>query len=264
MKVRVLGDGSPPYRLLIHGTASSGRIWLKMLQSAHGQGRSEAVLPGTFIVPDLPGMGESELPPNLTFDGCVEETAAFVTEFIRGAEQDHCTARVHIVGHSLGAAVAMHLAPLEWVGSVTLVCPATPAFCLKTRRVYPPGRRPDSILLRRVSGPLAHDPLSLTREDAAMLREDHQRAAALLEEGLPWPRFYDNEASMLQGKRVLVVWGEEDTVVEPAYFHELVNNLRAAGIDVKAVSIPDCGHVPMLERPSELVRVLGEFWNHRS
>lgn len=263
MKVRVLGDNSPPYHLLIHGTASSGRIWLKMLQRAHGKGQGEALLPGTFTMPDLPGMGESELPPNLTFDGWVEETAASVTEFIRGADQDRCAARVRVVGHSLGAAVAMYLAPLKWVDSVALVCPATPSFCRKMRQVRPPGKRPGSILLRRVSGSLAHDPLSLTREDAAMLREDHQRAAALLDGGLPWPRF-GNEASLLQGKRVLVVWGEEDTVVKPTYFHEMVGDLRTAGIDVQAVSIPDCGHVPMLERPSELARILGEFWRRGS
>lgn len=277
MKTRMWGDGLTPYHLLIHGTASSGRIWLKMLEGADRQrpsadpgpdrrcdhDQSRSVSPRTFIVPDLPGMGESELLPDLTFDRWVEETAASVEEFLKATQRDACTAKVHIVGHSLGAAVAMHLAPLEWVESAALICPVTSAFCRRMREPHAQGGRPGSIRLRRVEGSLAYDPLALTREDAAMLRDDYHKASGLLESGLPWPGFEASEARLLAGKRTLVVWGEKDDVVDPAYARELVDELRAAQVDVTAVSIPGCGHVPMLERPSELLRILHEFWGGR-
>ncbi|MGE5579344.1 MAG: alpha/beta fold hydrolase [Bacillota bacterium] len=270
MRIRVRGDGSPPFYLLIHGTASSGRIWLKMLQSAEDGGGSQgqrqrlaqedSILCGTFIMPDLPGMGESKPLPDPTFDGWVEYLGERLPLVIEQAGH-RLSGPVHLVGHSLGAAVAMHLAPLEWVESVALVCPATAAFCRELRLAHGQGSRLGSIRLRRVQGSLAHDPLALTREDAAMLRDDYEKASELLESGLPWPDFDVDETRLLAGKRTLVVWGEKDRVVDPAYARALADILDAAGVHVERASIRDCGHLPMLEHPLELSRVLGHFWN---
>ena len=250
--------------LFIHGTASSGRIWLKMLKdmpSVHSP-------PDRLLTPDLPGMGRLAIDAalDLSFADWVEHlkgvvAASFACDSAGPEDFSSFTHRVHLIGHSLGGALAMALAGEEWVASVALVSPATEAFCREMRRVSRPGKRPASIQLRRVSGSLAYDPLSLTREDAEMLRKDYERAGPLLEGGLPWPDFDVDEVSLLAGKRTLIVWGEQDKVVAPAYALELVDKLRVSGVPVTSVSIPYCGHVPMLEHPVELARILHDFWN---
>ena len=260
--------------LFIHGTASSGRIWLKMLKEMP----CVPNLPGGTIAPDLPGMGGPAITSGLdgsrargtmsalSFADWVEYLKGVVAAGFAGDSADSensasFTNRVHVVGHSLGGALAMTLAGEDWVESVALISPATAAFCREMRRMSRPGRRPGSIQFRRVSGSLVYDPLTLTRDDAVMLREDYERAGPLLEGGLPWPDFDVDEARLLAGRRTLVVWGEEDKVVPPAYALEISDRLRASGIPVVSASIANCGHVPMLERPGELARILHDFWN---
>lgn len=258
LRVRICGEGAPPFFMLIHGMASSGRIWLKMLKGAGLAGAR-----GTLIVPDLAGMGESAFAPGITYEDWVESLRREALSRCAAA----CTARgpspdgVHLVGHSLGGALAVSLAREDWVASVALLAPATGAFCDGMRRACRPGRSPGSVLLRRTPGSLAHDPRRLSREDAAILREDHESAIPLLEEGLPWPYFPEKEPALLKGKPVLVVWGEEDRVVLSTYARALVDELAAAGIAVEGVPIRNCGHVPMLEYPEETARILQGFWN---
>lgn len=262
-KVRILGTGSAPVSMLIHGMASSGRVWLKMLRNMAAPAHSRAqALCGTFVMPDLPGMGESDLIPGIAFSdwlGFVRQLSRTQAGQAYRASQSH---GVRLAGHSLGGALAMFLAGEDWVDSVALVSPATGPFCREMRKVCRPGSRPGTIQLRRAPGSLACDPLSLAREDAAILREDYARASPLLEGGLPWPDFGEDDG-LLAGKRVLVVWGEEDRVVAPGYARELSYSLAARGISVETASIPDCGHVPMLERPTELARILQGFWNRQ-
>ncbi len=205
----------------------------------------------TSVLPDLPGMGESALVPGLGFGDWLE----FLRQVVAGYGRE-----IDLVGHSLGGAIAMHLAREDWASSVALIAPATKVFCRDLRRVTRLGM-PGSILLRRVAGSLVHDTLSLTREDASMLREDYGRAAPLLDAGLPWPEFGEDEAGLLAGKRVLLVWGAEDKVVAPKYAQSLRDDLLDRSVKVEAVSLPRCGHLPMLELPEELGRILSEFWN---
>ncbi len=255
LNVRVRGDGSEPFFMLVHGMASSGRIWLKMLE-----GSAFVSVRGTFIAPDLPGMGESAFAPGISYGDWVDALNRCAAAAPAGGVPPH---RIHIVGHSLGAALAVSLAREEWVASVALLAPATGSFCSEMRRVCRPGRSPGSILLRRAPGSLAHDPLRLSREDAAVLREDYARAIPLLAEGLPWPYFPEKEAALLKGKPVLVVWGEEDKVVAPEYGRRLVEELAGGGVAVEGEALPHCGHVPMLEYTEETARILQGFWNRQ-
>lgn len=242
--------------LLIHGTASSGRIWRKMLREMppHMPARRHETL--QYVAPDLPISG-----PDLSFMGWVEYLRRTAIGDGTGSR------RFHLVGHSLGGALAMALASEEWVESAALISPATPLFCRDMGLVCQPGLRPGSIVMRRVSGSLVHDPLTLTREDAVLLRQDYERAGPLLESGLPWPGpdsipgLGASDEGPVEMKPVLVVFGEEDKVVAPSYAARLVDDLRSNGVPVQSHPIPGCGHIPMMECPRELARILSDFWS---
>jgi len=51
---------------------------------------------------------------------------------------------------------------------------------------------------------------------------------------------------------VLVVWGESDRVVTPAYARAVAASYPAARLEV----IARCGHMPQIEQPQRLLEVV--------
>ena len=258
-KVRIGGAGQTQVHLFVHGTASSGRIWLKMLGFLSS---GSVPIPGVFVLPDLPGMGESPALSRVTFRGWLDFLKGLVAAGFSGSVAE-TAAGVHLVGHSLGAVVAMHLAREPWVASVALISPVTAEFCREVREASRPGAGASTVVLTRVSGQLVYDRSSLSRDDAALLREDYQRAATTLRSGLPWPEFAVREPELLQGKRVLLLWGEEDRVIAPSYFARMKSELEKGGVLVDPVPLSCCGHLPMLECPAKVAEALARFWRRR-
>lgn len=115
MHVRFSGpsDGIPV--LFIHGNASSATYWEEEMLA----------LPAGFqgIAPDLRGYGDTE-------DKLIDATRGlgdFVDDLV-GLMQTLSHARYHVVGHSLGGAIACALIPVvgEAILSVTLAAPSSP------------------------------------------------------------------------------------------------------------------------------------------
>lgn len=229
--------------LFIHGTASSGRIWRRLLEAMES--------PEGVLTPDIPGMGDARLPQGTSLS--FEDWLHYFRALVSGR-------RVHLVGHSLGGAIAVHLAKEPWVSSVTLLAPATRAYCEARRAASMSGRNPDSLVFESPLRGLAASPGHISREDAGVLREDYAKAAPLLAAGVPWPPYPASEAEYLSGKPVLLVYGEEDAVIPPCYFRRLGDELAEAGICVTVVPLPGCGHIPQLEDAHGLARVLKSFW----
>lgn len=75
---------------------------------------------------------------------------------------------------------------------------------------------------------------------------------------LMWERPYDPKlAGRLRRVKcpVLLLWGEQDRLVPPAYGREYARHLPQA----KWVTIPGCGHMGMFEKEKEFVEAVGRF-----
>lgn len=237
--------------LFIHGTASSGRIWSGLLSIG-----SLRAFSGPILTPDIPGMGDAQAAQGsaMSFDGWLE--------FFRDVAGGQPT---HLVGHSLGGAIAICLAREHWAASVALISPATRRYCEERQKVSRAGANPGSIVLPEPLGRLVSDARAVSRADAKILREDYAKAAPLMSSGVPWPVFSTDEAAYLRGKRVLLIYGEDDAIVPACYFRQLGEALRVSGeVDFRVRALPGCGHIPQIERPAEVAASLEEFWTSTS
>jgi pimeloyl-ACP methyl ester carboxylesterase len=96
LAVRTLGSAGSPI-VLLHGLPSSGRFW--------GAEYDDLAATGRLVVPDLLGFGRS---PRPTGGYGPDDHADAVAATLRGAVVDNAPALV--VGHSVGALVALRLA----------------------------------------------------------------------------------------------------------------------------------------------------------
>src|SRR5271156_6470423 len=103
-------DGRAPVVVLFHGGAGSWRHWVRTIP----------VLAETYrvLVPDLPGLGESDFPPDGDNAGPVAEIVADGIDQIIGAETTY-----DVVGFSFGGTMAACVGALrgKQVRSVTII-----------------------------------------------------------------------------------------------------------------------------------------------
>lgn len=87
---QISGDGPPV--VLLHGIPADGNLWRNQLAIPHFK----------FIVPDLPGSGQSELIPDMSMQGMAEVIRAIL-------DKENISSTI-IIGHSLGGYVSMAFA----------------------------------------------------------------------------------------------------------------------------------------------------------
>jgi pimeloyl-ACP methyl ester carboxylesterase len=117
--------GNGPDVLLIHGWASSGRMWKRVVHDF-----SHAL---RFWSVDLIGFGASTISPDALGLSIEEHTAALI-DF---CEQKEIRPKV-VMGHSMGGMIALKLALMrpDLVGSLVLACPAvTGRFAFNTHQL---------------------------------------------------------------------------------------------------------------------------------
>jgi len=221
--------------------------------------------------PDLPGFGVGAKP-------AVDYSPAFFERFAVGFVDALGLRRAAVVGNSLGGLVALRLALFEpsRVGALILVDSAglgrSATFVL--RSLTAPGygelavawaKTPPGAAWRAWSKAqllFAHPrfaPAAWTAEQCRLARSPDflEAALAALRAQLD-----------LQGQRevwldrlahlempTLVVWGARDRVFSPSQAQDAVARLPEGSLAL----IPDCGHMPHVERPDRFVNVLEEF-----
>jgi pimeloyl-ACP methyl ester carboxylesterase len=241
-ETKVLRGGEGPPLLFLSGAGSSGEWQPFMNQLAN---RFDV------IAPRHPGFGGTEMPGWLDN---IHDMAYFYLDLL--SELD--LMGVHLVGLSLGGWIAAEMAVRNTsrLASLTLVDAA--GIYVKGVPVVDTFRSSDEQRVRDMfhDQTLAEQVIARTllpeREDL-MLRE-RQTAAKLM-----WqPRSYDPHlAKWLHRIDVptLVLWGENDKLFPREYASEYQRLIPGS----KAVLLPDCGHLPNLEKADEFVGQLTRF-----
>ena len=255
---RVAGTGPRPV-LLVHGWVSSGRMWADVMAALAPHFRCYA--------PDLPGCGDSPLPPDLT---------PTLADY-RAALRAFCAAQdiqpYAVIGHSLGALIALSLALEEPPTSMTRLVLLSPPVSgrlgmrldrlLKTapgawlfqhsRHLWP--------VLARLGMPtvFAPNPHHLQHKIGATRRkaQDAQRADWAGTVGGALAVVDTDYRPRLAEVRVptLVVVGERDLTLLPE------DGILAAGHipGARLVLLPDVAHQVTDEAPEEVQHLLLEF-----
>ena len=237
--VRMLRGGSGPPLLFLHG-ANGLPIWLPAFE----------LLAKEFevFVPEHPGFGTSDNPAWIRNVG---DLAMYYLDFL----DELGPYQVHLVGHSLGGWTAAELAVRNCsrLKSLSLLAPAGirvkgipsgdnfiwgPEEAI--RNVYHDQSIADRILAMPVT------------DEAADIALTNRYAAAKF----GWePRWFNPSLERWLHRitvPTLVLWGKNDKLFPAEYAKRWGERIASSRVEI----IPDCGHVPMAEKPNETAKEL--------
>ncbi|MFE7381334.1 alpha/beta fold hydrolase [Streptomyces zhihengii] len=263
--------GLPP-ALYVHGLGGSSQNWSALMPLLADVVDGEAI--------DLPGFGDS--PPPDDGDYSVRGHTRAVVRHLDAAGRGP----VHLVANSLGGAVCTRVAAVrpDLVRTLTLVSPALPELrvqrsAVPTALLALPGVAPlfnrltkDWSAEQRTRGVLAlcyGDPARVTDEGLRNAVEEMERRIRL-------PYFWDamtrsargivdaytlggQHALWRQAERVmaptLLVYGRRDRLVS----YRMARKATAAFRDSRLLTLPDAGHVAMMEYPETVAQAFREL-----
>jgi pimeloyl-ACP methyl ester carboxylesterase len=268
IRVHVTGDPQSPPVLLLHGIGRSLQDWLPQHDRLSGAYRVLSL--------DMPGFGLSD-----RFDEPVtlDSLAAGVEETLAALGEDR---PVHVLGNSLGGAVAMRMLVREpdRIATMTLVNSAgfgkEVAFALRVLAVPGLGmrllRRMDRRAAWRVERSLFVDRALVTDErvDFALrvaARPEHARVFLETAKSLggfrgtrpAWRSELVSRVAELR-KPTLVVWGERDLILPSTHLAAA----RALLPHAESHLFPGTGHMPQIERADDFAAVVQRFFAVRS
>jgi pyruvate dehydrogenase E2 component (dihydrolipoamide acetyltransferase) len=239
------GDGVPI--LLVHGFGADLNTWM-FTQPVLAEGRR-------VIAVDLPGHGGSSKEVGA---GNAESLA----DAVEGALRELGVGRGHLIGHSMGGAIAALLALRrpDLVSSLTLIASAglgpeinatfTEGFVRVARR-----REAGEILSL-----LVHDPALVSRtmvEDVLRYKRLDGVSAALTKISEAW--FAGGCQSLDLAGRITtlttpiqVIWGREDRIIPVAHAEALASRFPVHIIE-------QAGHLPHMEKAGEVNRLVNRF-----
>ncbi|MGX4689962.1 alpha/beta fold hydrolase [Streptomyces sp. JNUCC 63] len=264
-------EGLPP-ALYVHGLGGSSQNWSALMALLDGVVDGEAL--------DLPGFGDSPPPDdgNYSITGHTRAVIRFLDASGRGP--------VHLFGNSLGGAVSTRVAALrpDLVRTLTLVSPALPELRVQ-RTAVPTGLLavPGVAALftrltqewtaeQRVRGVMAlcyGDPGQVTPEG-------FRNAVREMERRLRLPYFWD---AMARSARGIVdaytlggqhgLWRQAERVLAPTLLiyggrdqlvgFRMAQRAARAFRDSRLLTLPDAGHVAMMEYPDTVATAFREL-----
>jgi pimeloyl-ACP methyl ester carboxylesterase len=265
-------DGTPA--VYVHGLGGSSLNWTDLAAQLGTRAAGTAV--------DLPGFGRTRPPAG--FDFTPQAHADALLCFLAGRNQP-----VHLLGNSLGGAVALNVAARrpELVRTLTLVSPAMPDRRLDPRRMAdvrlalsvlpgPLGARaraglaaiPPRVRAEQTVRVCFGDPslvpehrLAEAAEEVALRgalewsREAGERTALAMVASWWWGASLWAVAARVQAP-TLVVWGDRDRLVSP----RLAARTAAAIPRGRLLMLPGVGHVAQIESPTTVARAVAALW----
>jgi len=238
---RSVGGSGHPY-VLIHGFASDATSWAA-LESGLGQRPIHRI--------ELPGHGRSPMIRIASFSQLLDSVSRAFDNL--GLE------KVHLVGHSLGAALSLALADARpgAVDALTLIAPAGLGPDINGGVLSGICRATRAQSLKPWLQQLVHDERIITdsyvrlalaaREKPGLGDAQSQMADALFADGV---QTFDLRAAL---SRVTIptriIWGKQDAIIP--YKHAL----RAPG-SVALHLFPDTGHLPQIEQTDEVASII--------
>lgn len=267
-------EGLPP-ALYVHGLGGSSQNWSLLMAELDGVVDSEAV--------DLPGFGDS--PPPDDGDYSITGHARAVIRYLAAAGRGP----VHLFGNSLGGAVATRVAAVrpDLVRTLTLVSPALPELRIQ-RSAVPTGLLgvPGIAALftritkewtaeQRVRGVMA----LCYGDPGRVSQEAFRQAVDELERRLRLPYFWD---AMARSARGIVdaytlggqhgLWRQAERVLAPTLLvyggrdqligFRMARKAARAFRDSRLLSLPDAGHVAMMEYPDVVAGAVRDLLAH--
>ncbi|AVH56659.1 MULTISPECIES: alpha/beta fold hydrolase [Streptomyces] len=264
-------EGLPP-ALYVHGLGGSSQNWSALMPLLEGLVDSEAL--------DLPGFGDSPPPDDGNYS--VTGHARAVIRYLDAADRGP----VHLFGNSLGGAVTTRVAAVrpDLVRTLTLVSPALPELAVQ-RTAWPtallalPGvaglftkLTKDWSAEQRVRGVLAlcyGDPGIVTPQGFRDAVEEMERRLTL-------PYFWD---AMARSARGIVnaytlggqhgLWRQAERVLAPTLLiyggrdqlvgYRMAQRAARAFRDSRLLTLPDAGHVAMMEYPNAVATAFREL-----
>jgi pimeloyl-ACP methyl ester carboxylesterase len=264
-------EGLPP-ALYVHGLGGSSQNWSALMPLLDDVLDNEAV--------DLPGFGDSPPPDDGNYS--ITAHARAVIRYLDASGRGP----VHLFGNSLGGAVVTRVAAVrpDLVRTLTLVSPALPEIrvqrtAVPTGLLALPGVVPlftrisrDWTAEQRVRGVLAlcyGDPGRVPEESIRHAVEEMERRQRL-------PYFWDAMARSARGivnaytvggqhglwrqagrvlAPTLLIYGGRDKLVG----HRMAQRAACAFRDSRLLTLPDAGHVAMMEYPGTVATVFREL-----
>lgn len=224
---RVMGQGSP--LVLIHGFGTSGYVWQRVLPLL---GRTYEL----FVL-DLPGYGRSPAPRSWQ----LRAIAPLVAEWLHKLQLPP----VAVMGHSMGGAISIHLTAIAPKAVKQLILVNTAGLPLQVplpdliwraaRSAIQPGngRYPLGLLLD-----VAYPRFRVLWQTALEMQDSDLRP----------------ELASITSP-TLIIWGERDLLLPVSFAYTLNSALPQA----RLITLPDCGHRPMLAQPEQFSQVVRDF-----
>jgi pimeloyl-ACP methyl ester carboxylesterase len=229
--------------VLIHGAAMDGTVWRYQAEALSRDGFAPVAV-------DLPGHGGSEGEPSITIKGYAGWLLAYLS--VLGEP-------VHLVGHSMGALVALETAGArpDQVRSVTLLgvadrMPVNPDLLA--------GFAADDLAMFATMGSWMH-----ARRPSGATGWTPEDTVAVLQRSRPGIAYADltacNDYPGAAGTAaavslpMLLILGEQDMMTKPSAAEPIAKAAPDATIEI----VGDAGHMLMVERPEFVNEVLVEF-----
>jgi pimeloyl-ACP methyl ester carboxylesterase len=252
------GNGRYPI-VLIHGVGGWAETWRPVVAPLAAAGHLVVAL-------DLPGFGESQAPGRVSYFGPED---AFYPRFVLAAMEELDIPRAHIVGQSMGGAVAYMVAVTAPERTRSLVLVAAGGLGQEVAFYLRACTLPGMGFLARLPRPknAARDALRTCFYDAGRIPEEFYEEAVrygnasfsefirAISAGVdfrgvrrPLREAWVARASRYMGP-ALAVWGREDYVLPVRHLRDVQRILPQAQAHV----IERCGHLAMFECPDEFL-----------